>query len=478
MSVQLLRNTRLWVSTAATDAGVLPTNTWEVLIQNDFAFNQDGNLTDVSLNEAGPRPTRGSRRFNDSLNPADWNFSTYLRPYTNTAGDAVLTPDYALWHSLSSGSPVNIKNTERKGVTSNNTNMMVSFTDNQYHELNKIVLYYLVDNVWYKIHQVQIGQAEISVDIDGIGMVAWTGQGTRVEPMGSTAPFAHTTPAYTFSDVVFETASWIKNKLTTLRILDNEHTNTDGTPKNYNIPITSATVTINNNITYLTPSTLSRLDIPIGSFTGTFDVSGTLEAYLRDRDPGDAPDENYAAELLNRMISDRSITNSFDIAICMGGEYSTPSAGVILVMKQAHLSVPSTETADVLGTSIEFKGQPTELNSGDEIFLGMSDKYTKDLISRLIKYGDAAITTQPAPTITTQPISQTITVGKDLQLDVAGTNIAKTQWYHLDAPIHRADELVLNIPTARATDAGEYYVEVINADGTKLKSTVATVTIN
>lgn len=480
MSVQLLRNTRLWVSTSANVAGITPDNTWEVLIQDDFSFNQEGNSTDVNLNEAGPKPTRGSRRFNDSLNPADWNFSTYLRPYTKgtSAAARVLTPDYALWHSLASGSPLNIENSLRQGVTSNPTNMMVSFTDNQYHELNKLTLYYLVDNVWYAIHEVQIGQAEVNVDIDGIGMVTWTGQGTRIEPMGSIPPFAHTTADYTFPDVIFETASWIKNKLTTLRVRDNEHNNPDGSPKEYTIPVTGASVTINNNITYLTPNTLSRLDVPIGSFTGTFEVTGTLEAYLRDRDPGDTATTNFAAELLNRMINDRSITNSFEIAICMGGEYTSAAPGVVLVMKQAHLSVPSTETADVLGTTIEFKGQPTELDAGDEIFLGFSDKYTKTLIDRLVKYGDAAITTVPAPTITTQPANQTITVGENLQLTVAGTNIARTQWYKAGVAIPRADELQYNVPVAKASDAGTYYVEVYNSDGAKVKSTEITVTIS
>lgn len=485
MSVQLLRNTRLWVSTAKPEEGVAitPTNTWEVLIQDDFSFNQDSNFTDVNLNEAGPRPTRGSKRFNDSLNPADWNFSTYLRPYKDVDGllgsaNDVITPDFALWHALSSGSPINIKNTSRSGVTTNDKNMMVSFTDNQYHELNKVTLYYLVDNVWYRIHDVQVSQAEVSVDIDGIGMTTWTGQGTKIEPLGSAAPFDAASTQYTFPDKIFENAEWIKNKLTTLRVTDNENKDILGNPVKYNIPITGATVTINNNITYLTPSTLSRLDIPIGSFTGTFEVTGTLEAYLRDREPGDAPEDNKAAELLNRMITDRSITNSFEVAICMGGEYTTGAPVVVLAMKTAHLSVPSTETADVLGTTIEFKGLPTALDAGNEIFLGIGDAYTKTDIDRLIKYGDAAITTIPAPTITTQPLTGSVTTGGNLHLIVAGTNITRTQWYKDGVAIPRATGLEYNKPLVTALDAGTYMVEVYNADGVKVDSNDATITIS
>lgn len=385
MTIQLLRDTRLWVSVAKKGETITPTNTWEVLIQDDFAFNQDSSSTDVNLDEGGPRPTRGSKRFNESLNPADWNFSTYLRPYTDAKSGKVLTPDFVLWHALASGAGLDL--TSSSGVSNNETNMLVNFSDNQHHELLKINLFYLTDNVWYKIHDVQVGQAEISVDISDIGMTAWSGQGTLVEPLGVTAPFNHTDESFSFPDAVFESASWIKNKLTTLLVKDNKDNTT------YDIPITGASITINNNISYLTPNTLSRLDVPIGSFTGTFDVSGSLEAYLRSRDSGDKQDK--AAELLSKMISDRSITNSFEVAICLGGRYPneynsniTSAPGVVIVLPTAHLSVPSTETADVLGTSIEFKGIPTDLSAGDEVFIGMSPDYTSDEITKLVSTGD------------------------------------------------------------------------------------------
>lgn len=387
MTVQILRNTRLWVSTAIKDQVVTKDNTWEVLIQDDFAFNQDSNFTDINLNEAGPKPTRGSKRYNDSLNPADWNFSTYLRPYMDDAGtgsddkdDYVLTPDYALWHSLASGSPMDIKG--NKGVTANKVNMLVKFTDNQYHELNKVTLFYLVDNVWYRIHDVQINTAEVSVDIDGIGMTNWTGQGTKVEPL-TTQPFDPASADFSFPEKIFEDASYIKNKLSVIKIWDNNDSD-----KYYDIPVTGSTITITNNITYLTPSTLSRLDLPIGSFTGTFEVTASLQAYLRNKSVGNLNDR--AAELLAKMLKSRAITNSFKVALCLGGEYDTPAPGVVFVIPTAHLSVPTIETADVLGTTIELKGIPTALDAGDEVYVGMSPVYTKTIITNLINTGDGA----------------------------------------------------------------------------------------
>lgn len=488
MSVQLLRNTRLWVTTGDPDASparaVTQDNTWEVLLQDDFSFNQDSNSTDITLNEAGPRPTRGSARFNDSLNPADWNFSTYLRPYLDTGGDKdatndkVLTPDYALWHSLASGSPLDI--TGDKGVTTNKTNMLVKFTDNQYHELTKVTLYYLVDTQWYKVENVQINQAEISIDIDGIGTTAWSGQGTKVIPLGKNTstnakrPFDPAATEFTMPDSIFNSASYIKNKLTTLYLTDITN---PSSPKEYDIAITGGTITINNNISYLTPSTLSRLDTPIGSFTGSFEVTGSLEAYLRSEDYHSGT-KNYAADLLQDQILGLGVTNKFKLAVCLGGVYTTASPGVVMVLPTAQVSVPSIETADVLGTTIEFKGVPTTLDAGDEIYLGFSPKYTKPEIDNLILSGDGNNNYIPDPTITTQPTNESLNAGTQLSLTVAGTNIARTQWYHNDVPIPSATGIKYTKARATAQDAGKYKVIVYNTGGEFLESNEVTITIN
>lgn len=484
MSVQLLRNTRLWASTEKPGGNFTKLNTWEVLIQDDFTFNQDGNSTDINLDEAGPCPTRGSKRFNDNLNAADWNFSTYLRPYLFDAGttgtdtdDYVLSPDYALWHSLSSGSDLDVKNAEGFGVTANKTNMLVKFINNQFHQLSTVNLYYLVDNVWYVVHDVQINQAEISIDIEGIGMTAWSGQGTKIDPLGLAAPFDKDSSDFTFPDDLFESASWIKNKLTTLLIKDNK----DGTE--YDIPITGGSITINNNISYLTPNTLSRLDLPIGSFTGTFEVSGSLEAYLRSLDVEKDTDLR-AADLLSKMITDRSITNSFEIAICLGGIYPNKcnpviqkSPAVVVVLPTAHLSVPTTETADVLGTSIEFKGIPSDLSAGDEVFIGMSPEYTFAEIMALKLKGDGKAAIAAIPEITTQPTAVTANVGDTLTLLVVASDAAAYQWYKNCIPISGATSASYTKSPAIAADTGHYHVKVLNSDGIKIPSKVVKVSI-
>ena len=369
MSVQLLRNTRIFVSTVTT--GFSKVNTQEILVQDDISWGQDSNSTDITLNEAGPKPTRGSQRFNDSLNAAEWSFSTYILPYDD-AGKQIL-PDYLLWYGLSTGGALNLAGTT--GAYQNDTNFLVNFKDNAYHELAMLNIFILTDGAWSVIKNCQVGQAEVNVDIDDIGRVTWSGNGTRLETL-ATQPFDPKTIG--IDDVMYAKlqSSYIKNKLTVLQLKNNA-----ASGKTYDIPITGGSFTMNNNVTYLTPNVMSRVDVPIGSFTGSFELTGSLTAYLNDK-------ANGSIQLYKDLVADLKSVNDFEIAIILGGSYATARPGAVLVAKHAHLNIPSIETDDVLGTSIEFKAIPSTMEAGDEGYLGFSSKYTTTSITKLISTGD------------------------------------------------------------------------------------------
>ncbi len=89
--------------------------------------------------------------------------------------------------------------------------------------------------------------------------------------------------------------------------------------------------------------------------------------------------------------------------------------------------------------------------------------------------------TSPAgstPTITTQPVSQTITAGNSVTFTVAasGTGTLAYQWYFGGTAISGATNSTYSIAAVAATDAGSYYVTVTNSIGS-VSSNAATLTV-
>lgn len=373
MAKQLLRNVRLWASTVET--GFTTENSFEIQVQDDLSWSQGTSTSTVELSEAGETPDRGSAEFNDSLDPVDWNFSTYIRTYEVTFDpDGVneqrkLTTDSMLWQGLSSGSAY-APNTATNGVTSNTTEMKVDFLDNAHHELLKLNFFILADKLWYKITGVQVGEAVLSNDITAIGATAWSGQGTSFVRLDSEP--TDLIDNSTNIDCAL-TAPYVKNKLTVIQVENNDDN------KVYKVPITGGSITISNNITYLTPSTLSCLDIPIGSFTGSFSVEGELTAYLDDQVGG-------TADLMDDLVTARAVTNSFTVSVIMGGKYAAGAPAAVLVLKNAQMRIPTPSTEDVISVALGFKGIPSNFGSAvsDELAIGFADDYTTTTIDAFI----------------------------------------------------------------------------------------------
>lgn len=456
MSLQLLRNTRIFVSTVKT--GHDKTNTQEILVQDDISWGQDSNSTDITVNEAGPCPTRGSKRFNDSLNAAEWSFSTYILPYKDKTTSKQIVPDYMLWHALSSGKAINLEG--NTGAHNNATNFMVNFKDNSYHELAMLHIYILTDNAWSYIDSCQINQAEVNVDIEDIGRVTWSGNGNQLIPLDS-QPFDPDVLGIDDETYMTIQSSYIKNKLTILKIKDMD------SGKAYDIPITGGTFTINNNITYLTPNIMSRVNIPIGSFTGAFELTGSLTAYLNDKALG-------SMDLYKDLIKTLKVVNRFEIALVLGGEYDDERPAAILVAKQAHVNIPTIETDDVLGTSVEFKAIPSDLDAGDEGYLGFSNKYTKTTINNLIVNGDGATDAVTAITVKSAGDVTTVNNSATLQMSVEVTP-SSAQNKEVTWAITAGDAATIDpesgLLTADTTKTGEVTVEATARDGSGVKGT-------
>ena len=119
--------------------------------------------------------------------------------------------------------------------------------------------------------------------------------------------------------------------------------------------LTGGNITIENNLTYVTPETLGTVNLPLGHVMGTRSVSGNLTCYLNDA-------ANGSLDLFERMQESRGvITNAFAMTFSIGGSGQTPRCNVAI--PKAHLELPTHSFDDVISVDVAFHGLPSDLSS-------------------------------------------------------------------------------------------------------------------
>ena len=370
-------------------------NTFKIGVLDGYSFSQSSESTDITINEAGATPSRGSKRFNDSLAPAEWSFSTYVRPFKH-GGDSNRGTgvhdmcENILWAAIA-GKDITggaLSGTSAPAVTCDSTDADVSFARSDHHELLKLSIFFVMENTTYRLNECQVNQAEIDFSIDGIATIAWSGNATTIDQVTTaiedpskalttdgttdTADTAGTyAEGYNYVDTTASSdADYLRNKLSTLSLVHKVTGSgatealsiaTSGTSdKTYQINITGGSLTIANNITYLTPETLGVVDTPIGSFSGSRQISGSLTMYLDTKADG-------SNELLSDLTKATDLVNTkFDMSLFMGGA-SSDTPVVEFDLPVAHFQIPSIETADIISSTVEFAAQGSNLSTGDEM---------------------------------------------------------------------------------------------------------------
>jgi hypothetical protein len=217
------------------------------------------------------------------------------------------------------------------------------FHNSNAHQLAPLYLIFKIDSAWYRITGAAINQATINFAIDGIAMVEWQGMGFELLDLGSTGQSEILANAVAPST----SASFIVNKLSTVTM--EKGINGGGTA--FVVPITGGSVTISNNLTFLTPDILGTVNRSIGYFTGTRAVSGNLTAYLRT-----GAGNNTAALLADVLASAATEgENFYKVQVEIGG--LTNATRVELLMPAVQLQVPTVSVEDVISTEIGFTAQ-------------------------------------------------------------------------------------------------------------------------
>jgi len=367
-------------------------NTFKLGVLDGYSFSQGSDATDVTISEAGAAPNRGSKRFNDSLPPAEWSFQTYVRPFkhgTNShrsSGTHDMVENI-LWAAIA-GKDItggSESGTSATAVTCDGTDADVSFARSDHHELLKLSIFFALENTTYRLNECQVNQAEIDFSIDGIATISWSGNATTIDQVSTAvedpskaitvvtdgtetiSSAATYTEAYNYVDTTAPSdGDYLRNKLSTLSLTHTKNASgvlevgaSDSTTT-YDINITGGSLTIANNITYVTPETLGLVDVPVGSFSGARQVSGSLTMYLDTKANGS-----------NSLLSDLTaatdlVNNAFDMSLFMGGGSSSTPV-VEFDLPKAHLQIPTIETADIISTTVEFAAQGTDLLTGDEM---------------------------------------------------------------------------------------------------------------
>jgi hypothetical protein len=405
--LQLQRDSEIFYSTqnfsgGDTAASFTPANTWKIEILAGYATSQASGTQDITATESGLNPDRSTRRFNINIQPVDWNFQAYLRPTgvssnSNTAtssvdGNVKPIADWMLWQALLSNTAPAIAGTsQEQSAWLNNgtfqTITRVSSPNVAAHTSNFGVaqqnhLYVKMDNVLYQIANAAIESADVNGDIAGIAMTTWTGKGTNLlELTGVTrdqaiSVFGGTTTtgtlltansnAYALSagasyhpwasynvQGAITSASFIKNRLGAVTI---NYQTAAGVTSAYTFPVTAMQISVKNNLTYLTPEEMSKLNQPIGQFAGAREVTGTLSAYLR-------ADANGTSQFLRTVLADtRPTFAQFANANIKIGGSSNPYVAFFFPATQ--FNIPVTNVSDLITVNMAFKAQETTANEG------------------------------------------------------------------------------------------------------------------
>lgn len=222
---------------------------WEVPILDGYSFSQTTNTSEITLAEMESTAgisRRGRRMFTDSLAPAEWSFSTYIRPFKSlganstatgvkaaevTSGTDVHAVEEVLWASMfgadtytsSTSTFTRATNPAVSGgpvLTPGATSSVLSIAESNRSALASFTVYFMIDTATsnpliYRLPEAVVNEVAIDFDVDGIATLNWTGFAKEVQDVsgnaieGTTAPSNSATTkdgtTITFGDIFIDT---------------------------------------------------------------------------------------------------------------------------------------------------------------------------------------------------------------------------------------------------------------------------------
>jgi len=400
---------------------------WDLPVLDGFSFSQATNSSEITLAEmegTGGVSRRGRKQFNDSLAPAEWSFSTYVRPF-KSAGSGTGAADSAakvhaieevLW-ALFSGPATYASSAFTNQTVHDADDLDIDFSESNKATLGTADIFFVLGDANRKVYKLKdcvVNEASLDFDIDGIATINWSGMSSEIIDMttkthttattGSVFPPAfdahrdggtddieagdvvlNGTDAYRLSVVVLPTSSgtatmtgaiyestlatdnFIRNRLTQLTVIPTANTTYIGDLEaaGYDITLTGGNITMSNNVTFITPEEIGLVNTPIGHVTGTRSVSGSMNCYLSK----DTTANDNSADLWEDLKSITSVvTNSFGLVFKIGGATAS-TARLEVSLPTCHLEIPTHSIEDVISVETTFNALPSTIDGTNEATL-------------------------------------------------------------------------------------------------------------
>tara|TARA_B100000900_G_C20587326_1_gene720139 strand:- start:743 stop:2170 length:1428 start_codon:yes stop_codon:yes gene_type:complete len=132
----------------------------------------------------------------------------------------------------------------------------------------------------------------------------------------------------------------------------------------YELTLTGGSVTMTNNITYLTPETIGSVNTPIGHVSGARSISGGFQCYLAfDTTDNDGTSTDFFNDMTSATAKTK-VVNSFATTFKVGGSSATPR--LELNFPTAHFEIPAHSIEDVISLETTFQALPSTIDSTNE----------------------------------------------------------------------------------------------------------------
>ena len=184
---------------------------WEIPVLDGYSFSQTTNTSEITLAEmestAGVS-RRGTRMFTDSLAPAEWSFSTYIRPFKAKPGTAntglteastanIHAVEEVLWASMlgadNYSAGVFTRHTDSNPavsggavITPDTSKSTIGIAESNRAALHTFVLYFMIDTATsdplvYRLPEAVVNEVSVDFDVEGIAMFNWSGFAKEIQ---------------------------------------------------------------------------------------------------------------------------------------------------------------------------------------------------------------------------------------------------------------------------------------------------------